>query len=62
MIIGLNKSMPYYAINDQYTVNITPKTSRLELTPKEETEDNGSKLTGQHAFMQIDTEKYKHSK
>lgn len=61
-IIGLNKSMPYYAINDQYTINTTPKTSRLGFRLKEETEDNGSKLTGHHAFMQIDTEKYKHIK
>ena len=34
-IIGLNKSMPYYAINGQYTINTTPRTSRLELTPAE---------------------------
>ena len=34
-IIGLNKSMPYYAINDQYTVNITPRTSRLGFRLKE---------------------------
>lgn len=34
-IIGLNKSMPYYAINEQYTINTTPKKSRLELTPVE---------------------------
>ena len=41
-IIGLNKSMPYYTINDQNSNNI-------------------EKPTGQHAFMQIDTEKYKHN-
>ena len=43
-IIGLNKSMPYYAINNEYYSK------------------NIEKPTGNHAFMQVDTEAYKHNK